>query len=57
MIRSVLEASDQKLAKTDALHKLSSYERKRVKRTLSGTEDATIMVQKDKPVSSSLIIA
>ncbi|CAC5368390.1 unnamed protein product [Mytilus coruscus] len=59
MIRSILAVPEEKLAKTGASVQLSPYERKLLKELcsiLKPFEDATIMVQKDKSVSASLVV-
>ncbi|CAC5403295.1 unnamed protein product [Mytilus coruscus] len=59
MIRSILAVPEEKLAKTGASVQLSLYERKLLKELcsiLKPFEDATIMVQKDKSVSASLVV-
>ncbi|KAJ8304616.1 hypothetical protein KUTeg_018199 [Tegillarca granosa] len=57
--RSILSVPEEKLAKTGVPSQLSPYERKLLKELcsiLKPFEDATIMVQKDKSVSSSLVV-
>lgn len=59
MLRSVLAVSEEKLAQCGAPSQLSTYERKLLKELcsiLKPFEEATVMVQREKSVSASLVV-
>lgn len=59
MLRCVLAVSEEKLAQCGAPSQLSTYERKLLKELcsiLKPFEEATVMVQREKSVSASLVV-